>query len=74
VILATAGRWVGWVQSLTQLQLGFVVLVAASSGFLAVQGGATPGQFLVAVCSGTVLGLGLVGYLQWIAPESGGWQ
>jgi hypothetical protein len=74
VILATAPGWLVWARSLNRLQIGLVALVASSSGLLAIQGGATPVQFFVSVCGGTVLGFGLVAYLRWIVPESGGWQ
>jgi hypothetical protein len=74
VILATAGDWVGRLRSLNRLQVGLVVLVAASAGLLAVQGDATPLQLVLSVWSGLFVGVGLVAYLRWIAPDTGGWH
>jgi len=51
-----------------RLRVGFVLLVGASGGLVALQAGAGPVAILLGAAGGTVVGLALVVYLSRIAP------
>jgi hypothetical protein len=50
----------------TRLAIAFVLLVGASGGLMAIQGGASPAEIGIAVAVGLVAGGGLLWYLYWI--------
>ena len=47
----------------TRLKIGFVLLVAASMGLMALQADPTPLQLLVAVAAGIIVGVGLLWFV-----------
>lgn len=53
----------------TRLKLGFVLLVAASAGLVALQAGGSPFQLGVAVGAGLGIGLALLGFLVRLGRE-----
>ena len=55
-------------RSRTRLKAGFVLLVGASAGMIAVQGNASLPSVLAVVAAGLVLGVLLVYYLSSIVP------
>ncbi len=59
-----------------RLQIGFVLLVGASGGLVAVRMSPTLIQLGAAVVAGLGLGVGLLAFLRWSLPGAGfpGWR